>query len=239
MPQRERKKSIERFQLESFIRASRLPWIIDREGNDLGEPDFFVLNKGKHIGVEITQLFADKKGTTTASSLKRNESLNSKRLEKLIDLYYSMQTIPIRAQFVGSSFADLPAIAGRLSDLANGLTEMKIERFEFGGGMIVHLRRLPMTMSGYRQWDIVSDHVGWSARVDAAMLEAAIAPKRERLEAYRQSVDRVVLLLYADRRFGSGMITDIDALQADCGGFEAIYLYAFPDQTNQILTKAA
>lgn len=235
--QQERKKAAERFQLESFIRASGFPWVIDRAGDDSGEPDFFIFSDGRRIGIEITQLFADKKEVTAGSSLKRNESLNLRQLEKLIDMYYSMQTIPIRVQFVGSSFGDLPAIAGRLSELASGLAEMKSERFEFGGGMIAHLLRLPPSMSGSRRWDIVSDHIGWSVRVSAAMLEGAIAPKRERLKNYRQSEEQVILLLYSDRLFASGMITDIDALEADVDGFAAVYLYAFPDQAKQILMK--
>lgn len=235
--QQERKKAAERFQLESFIRASGLPWVIDRPGDDLGEPDFFVLSEGKRVGVEITQLFADKKESTAGSALKRNESLNLRQLEKLIDMYYSMQTIPIHVQFVGSSFGDLPAIAGRLSELACGLAEMKSERFEFGGGLIVHLRRLPPSMSGYRRWNIVADHVGWSVRVNAAILEGAIAPKRERLKSYRQSVDQVILLLYADRLFASGMITDIEGLEADISGFTTVYIFAFPDQARQVLMK--
>jgi hypothetical protein len=234
IPQKERKKAAERFQLESFIRASRLPWVIERAGNDLGEPDFLILDNGKRVGVEITQLFADKKGTTAPSSLKKNESLNLRKLNELANLYYSVQTIPIRVQFVGAGFADLSAVAGRLSELASGLVEMKSQRFEFGGGLIAHVLRLPISMSDYRRWDIVSDHIGWSVRIDAAMLEGAIAPKRERLKDYKRSVEEVVLLLYADRLFASGMITDVDALEADIGGFAAVYLFAFPDEAKQI-----
>jgi hypothetical protein len=232
--QQERKKAAEKFQLESFIRVAGLSWVIDRAGNDLGEPDFFILNDGKRIGVEITRLFADKKRLETMSSLKRNESQNLKQLDKLADLYYAGSAIPVRAQFVGSAFADLPALAAHLHELALGLEEMKHGRFELGGGLIVHLLRLPPVMGEYRRWDIAGDHVGWAARVDVSMLEGAIAPKRDRLKGYRQSVDEVVLLLYADRRFASGMITDIDALEADIGDFAAVYLYAFPDQATQV-----
>jgi hypothetical protein len=232
------KKEIERFYLNSFFEKMGILARIVRDGDDSGnEPDFFVELEGDEIGVEVTQLFKsiERKGSPD----KAKEAQHRYSLLRLADEYYQISDIPINIQrlgnnimFEGSSHRD---VAQRLLEVAGQLGEWEVSQLMVGAGDKLRVHRLPDSLIGYKCWEWVLGHVGFSKPINKKVLEAAVNPKYEKLEGYRRSAERIILLVYADGTWNSGMVhLDECPPTIELRGFETIYLYMHPERAVQV-----
>jgi hypothetical protein len=102
------------------------------------------------------------------------------------------------------------------------------------------IRRLPLVVREKAAWRFIGDSVGFSRNISAGLLESRIAPKREKLQMYKTSVDRVQLLLYANRTLQSGRMHFTGQIPSvDIGGFEAAYVYLCPGMVEQFGLSAS
>lgn len=211
-----------------------LPWSVERAGDDQDEPDFFVMTPEGVVGVEITQLFVDRQDGMAASPLKEQEMRHIGKLAKLADAYYGITDVPVHAKFVRFNESALSRTAEAMAVAVGQLKPMESKRLELDDDIVVHLLRLPAEVPGYKRWQIASDRMAWVTCVSGAALEAVVEPKRRRLDAYRRSTARIVLLVVVDRTWGSGMIKNAGALSTQGGGFDAIYLHVLPDVARRL-----
>jgi hypothetical protein len=94
----------------------------------------------------------------------------------------------------------------------------------------------PVKLPRYSRWQAVENSVGWVLRAPADFVVAAVRRKAEaKLPNYKTAVDRVALLIYADRTKSSGMIqVPPDARLADACGFVEVHLFLPPEQVLQL-----
>jgi len=162
------------------------------------------------------------------------EIRNHNGLLRLADAYYQISDIPIDVQRIGKNGifggGNLDGVAQDLAKVVGQLGEWEASQIAIDTDDKLQVRRLPSSRKGYRRWEWVSGHVGFSKPIDEQMLKAAVNPKYDKLKGYRRSVKRVMLLVYADRTWNSGMVhRDNRPLTVGVRGFEEIYLYLHPE----------
>jgi hypothetical protein len=92
-----------------------------------------------------------------------------------------------------------------------------------------YVTSLPDEAGEYRLWRCVNNSVGWVGRLSPSVLESRIRLKARKLPEYRQTVNRVALLLVVDRTRESGMLEwPAEATRLAGHGFDAVFLYVHP-----------
>jgi hypothetical protein len=97
-------------------------------------------------------------------------------------------------------------------------------RFALGRSeLTIFMRALPDTFGHYTEWQWVSDAIGWVRNVDAETISDRVRKKASKLPQYRQKVNRVLLLIVADRTRASGMFTFPDTVTVQSAGFDEVH----------------
>jgi hypothetical protein len=229
------KKARERFYLESFLDEANLNAAIESEGSDNGtEPDFFLNLNGERVGIELTELFSDgDRQNERGSASKIGEMRRLRTLARLKGEYDKKCGVPINVQIVSHVPKDEATLLGGLIQSAPMLADWGQARLI--GETPAYIRRLPLSICEKAAWSFIGDSVGFFRNISVSLLEARIAPKRKKLPLYRNSVDRVHLLLYANRTLQSGRIHTMGEIPSvDIGGFEAVYVYLCPGIVEKI-----
>ena len=237
------KRREERFFLDQFI-AQTGRWQFVREGNP-PEPDFFVSDAHGLLGVELTSIQNDAApGESSAATAQERD--RAKFLRRAAEHYYGNGGISIHVQAAKLPPAglDFEMLTARLKDARERalLTVDQDHEFEVTPGndpdelpiaMFRVLALDPVKFPSYAWWQAVENSTGCVLRVPADFVVDAVRRKAEaKLPNYKTAVDRVALLIYADRTKASGMIqVPPDARLADACGFAEIHLFLPPVQT--------
>jgi hypothetical protein len=240
------KKREERFFLDQFI-VQTGRWQVVREGKP-PEPDFFVSDARGLLGVELTSVQKDAAPGESSAATARERN-RAKFLRRAAEHYYTHGGTSIHVQA-----AKLPPAGLDLEDLTRRLKESRecalatvdqVHEFEITANndpdqlpiAEFRVRALdPVQFPRYDRWQAVENSVGWVRQAPADFLVAAVRRKAEaKLPNYKTAVDRVALLIYADRTKSSGMIQlPPDARLADACGFVEVHLFLPPEQVLQL-----
>ena len=230
------KKLMESYYLESFFKKVHWNATIIRYGNDRGcEPDFIVDIDGCGVGIEVTELF--KSTGRKGSENKAHEKQNQKYLSSLATYYYDMGGFPIRLQLHvvdNISRYNVSDIVIKLKNSVSNLQDWGIAEIQLEDGIVANIRRLPESALKYTRWNIVSDHVGYSYPITLEMLQRTIAPKYDKVVNYKLAAKRIILVVYADRTWNSGLVNIQGKMEIPTNGFDSIYLYFHPECTIKI-----
>lgn len=236
------KKSEERCFLDQFI-AKTGRWQFVREGNP-PEPDFFVSDSHGLLGVELTSIQKDA-APGESSAATAQERNREKLLRRAAEHYYRSGGISIQVQAAKLPPAglDFEMLSLRLKDARNrtlasadGVHEFEITPGDDPDELPIAKFRVraldPVNFPNYAHWQAVESSTGWVRLAPAEFVVAAVRRKAEaKLPNYKTAVDRVALLIYADRTKASGMIqVPPDASLADACGFAEIHLFLPPVQ---------
>ncbi len=96
---------------------------------------------------------------------------------------------------------------------------------------------LPPGTGAERLWEAVSNHVGWVAPIDGALLQRKIAAKAKDLAKYRSKVTKAFLLVVADGRRASGFLELPPGIEVNPLGFEAVYFQSHSGETQEIAKR--
>ena len=218
-----KQKREERFYAESANRLLGHLWTLV----DIKEPpDFEVRADHQTFGLEVRRVFADLE-TDTGSKLKKAESLNSKRIQKISTSYYAAggKNVSIKFSCDLSSVSDERIIHTLLNEKSlqdYGSDTIELENIK------IYRRSIPQDHDNFTRWVYINDKVGWVKSISANSLQGAIDKKAENLPAYKQKYSIVDLLLVADRTWNSGSMQIIEDLKINNPGFRTIYLLLHP-----------
>lgn len=204
--------------------------------NRLREPgEYFPLQDGKHFSKNwIKRVAPAATRTKVNSNDMAREGRHNKFLGRLSKKYYEIGGCPILLDLLFNNPNDfeinscIAKFAGLIKEKACALSQNGTVEFELDEEIKAWIDRLPDTekFNKYDRWKIVSDSVGWSKQINAAMLEDLLLSKYEKLGRYRKKANRVIVLVYADLYKNSGLMRlEGSPLKVKLGGFEAIYLY--------------
>lgn len=235
--------------LESFIAAAGLKASIERSGDPETEPDFIITLNNERVGIELTELFRDRMvdknsemespgdGRKKISPSKKAEAIDRKKLADLSRSYYELCSTPITVDFISPlpcSREENKRTIEELIDIANKSKENQgKERRELGDAIVAYVRRLPKGLPARcaRRWTYVKNHIGWTKKITHEMLDDVIRPKLGKLEKYKSGIEKVLLLIHADKTCCSGILSFAkNGPAVSANGFEAIYLYLHPQE---------
>jgi hypothetical protein len=216
-------KRRERFFVEQAAKLLGKTWILEE---DREHPDFIVTEGEKRFGLEVCEIFIGPQDRA-GSAMKRTESGVHRQLETLRRQYEAITPTTLRVQIVGRlSPENLAAIVPALvaEDLASKPVGHHLV-IDQGDGL-----RLHVTKAFRPEWFSVNDRVGWVDRNPLPIIMDAIKKKSNELERYRTAVGPDIrLLLVADRIQNSGKLTFDDTTALDTQGFQAVYLFPYPE----------
>ena len=226
------KKLRERFFLEEFFEAAgkSLQIVEERE-----TPDFILRNEGGDYGVELAEVFKDRRSSgpkgKLASPGKDLESQRSAYLRQMSSDYYARGGRPIQVQALLPDGFDFPpqsqVVECLLADRPTQVWEQR--RIEFGPAAILYLTALPEEVGNYSRWTPVNNSVGWRRQTRLDDLQEVVRAKSGKLADCRRVCERVVLLLHADGTRASGMISwSADFSPIESCGFDEVWLYLHP-----------
>jgi hypothetical protein len=241
-----KKKDHERFFLERFIEAENLAAkIVDDERE---EPDFIIQINGKHVGVEITEIFIshEKNGTTQQAQ----EAVSSQVTAKAKKLYQAAGGPPTHVSILFGAGKNLrnmdrDATAQILCDYIFGLqlTPSQVVNFKSEDEnsplpdeiSFVHACGVPSFDMGH--WGVA--RAGWVASLATTELQNRIDIKAKHLPKYQNSVAENWLLVVADASKPSGQITanddfDPGAIQSP---FARTFFYRYPESALELAVK--
>lgn len=233
-----RKSKYEREMLDAFL-ATRKWGITDiRKGIPGKEPDFILTQKGKTIGVELTEIFCDTDRSAKESLMKRNVSNAHQGILQLADIYYAMYDIPIRVIALDPlpKEIDRCKLAAQLFNRVRNAPEMVLKKHEIksigsASRVVLYVRRLPVKFQKYKRWDCASNHIGWPRLITSKMMQVPIRRKASRLGSYSGGENPIILIVYANKWVKSGYlyVNKHTSLKADSRGFKEIYFYLHPE----------
>jgi hypothetical protein len=222
-------KRRERIFAEEAARLLAKTWDL---GDDREHPDFIVVENGKRFGLEVTQIFIGPQGRA-GSSLKASESKTQRMVNGLRREYEAIENIPLTVKFVGNMEPDnlgtmVPAL------LAQDFTSKPLGYHFVHDTTVAHPARARLrvyvTKAIRPDWYSVNDRVGLVDRTPHGIIAGAIEKKASELARYKESVGTDIrLLLIADRISNSGKLTLEDDAQFDFHGFNAVYLFPYPE----------
>ena len=175
------------------------------------------------------------------SNDKTSESRHKKFLKILSEEYYKIGGCPIMLKLLFRNPNEfginncIATFACLIKEKAYALSQNDTVEFQLDEEIKARIVRLSDNdkFKKYESWKIVKDSVGFLKRMDAEMLKNSLSPKYEKLKKYKETVERVIVLLYADRTKNSGfMHLEGQLPKVKLGGFEAIYLYLHGDSQN-------
>lgn len=220
----------ERIYVESAAKLLGVTWQID----DIAEPpDFLVVDDGHSFGLEVRQVFADRE-TFSGSPSKRKETLKSRTISRIADVYYSKGGLPVSAKFLGSvSEEDVESIARVM--LSNYVSTPWLQTIVHFPDTKIYVTALPSEVGQYRRWVSVSDRVEWVRSATQSDLQYAIDRKTPNLALYKQKFSDVVLLLVAERLFNSGRLA-LPSIKCTVTnpGYSSIYFLSHPEAVARI-----
>lgn len=200
----DRKKRHERFLLERFIDASRLPLDIVEERET---PDFLVRFDERYIGIEVTQLFVSH--DANGPLLQAQEAISSRIVSKARKLYEMAGGPPAHVSahfYMNRDLRNLNRdnLARRLADVVLQLNLVSGQRSDWRRGAgngdlaeyIAFVHALGVPTRDMAHWGV--PRAGWVAPVTAEALQARIKQKAERLVKYQETVPETWLVIVAD-----------------------------------------
>jgi hypothetical protein len=220
-------KRRERFFAEEAARLGK-NWNL---GEDREHPDFVVAEDGQQFGLEVTQIFIGPQDHG-GSSLKAQESKTQRVVNALQRKYESIQNVPLIVRFVGNmEAANLATVIPAL--VAQELPSRPIRYHFVHDTKVAHPARARLRVhvtKGFRaDWYSVNDRAGFVDRNSHGIIAAAIAKKASNLTRYEGAASNIRLLLVADRVSNSGKLMLDEGTQFDFHGFNAVYLFPYPE----------
>jgi hypothetical protein len=224
-------KRRERFFVEQAAKLLGKPWILE---NDREHPDFIVTEGDRRFGLEVCEIFIGPQDHA-GSAMKRTESGVHRQLEELRRQYEVITPTTLRVPIVGRLSPEnmasiVPALVAEDSASKPIGHHLVIDR---GNGV-----RLHVTKAFRPEWFSVNHRVGWVDRNPLPMIIDAISKKSNELERYRAAADPDVrLLLVADRIHNSGKLMLDHTAALDTQGFQAAYVFPYPDSVMTFAVK--
>jgi hypothetical protein len=217
------KKTRERFFVEQTARSLGKAWSL---GVDREHPDFVVTEDGRQFGLEVSEIFMGPQGRA-GSAMKAKESVTQRAVNALRLEYEAIANIPLSVKFVGNmSAANMATVVPAL--VAADLPSQPIAHhvvLDSGNGLRVHV-----TKALRPDWYSVNDRVGWVDRNPQNIIANAIEKKAKELTRYKSAIGfDVRLLLVADRILNSGKLLLEERVEFDFHGFQAVYLFPYPE----------
>ncbi len=227
-----RKKELERLYVEAFLLGLGCrDWHSRRD--DFESPDFLFDTPDGVIGIEVTTLNVGE--GAHGSQMLAAEAEHRKFLRRLAREYYGQGGAPLRVQLLyhgQPAYGFIPSIVATLRRYRpqEAWQPTRFELDDLGGSRAVfYLTSLPETCQGYDRWKCVSDSIGWVRRIRSDVLAARIRSKARHLSRYRNSAERVLLLIVVDRTRSSGMLALPDTgIVVDGCGFTEVHVFTFP-----------
>ncbi len=218
-------KKRERFFTEAAIRSLGKEWSFREERE---HPDFVLAEGDRQFGLEVRGIFIGQQNHA-GSAMKAKESITQSAVNALRREYETIAAVPLHVRFVGNmSPENMAKIIPELiaADLASKPLAHQMV-VDTKSGLRVHVTK------GYRtDWYSVDERVGFVDRNPQAIIAAAIEEKAQELARYKAAVGADVrLLLVADRIHNSGKLMLDGDSTFDFHGFEAVYLFPYPEPT--------
>ncbi|WP_165189825.1 hypothetical protein [Caulobacter soli] len=228
---RRKDKLLERIHLDRFRNLSGAKWCVITEGES---PDFIVEEAGVRFGLEVTLAHQDYQ--PSGSKVRRGES----------DAQKVLQEARRRFEAAGGPAIDVKLThrlqLDEVDDFVGRLLALRIGEFAIGEGLELRDkagRKTSLHRSFRPAWLVVGDRVGWVLQDGAAVIQAAIDHKEDRVPIYRRACGNDVrLLVVADTDFNSGKVRVAAEAVFDGRGFSAIYFLSDPVQALELLVKS-
>jgi hypothetical protein len=202
-------------------------------------PDFIVIENGKEIGIELTEVFIDnmeKKG----SALKIIESINGKSIKWISDQYYMMGGSSIKVDFMGIKNIH-PVKEKILKKLLQRKEKVIWDQFCIDVEDVGQLRvmDLPREAGNYKIWRSISDTCGLVGTITEGIIQRAVNKKSTMLLKYPENLFKKYLVLVANRVYNSGRLQFDEEIQIDGKGFDKVYFLIYPFDVIDVKFKFA
>jgi hypothetical protein len=185
-------------------------------------------HRDREFGLEVRNIFIGPQNHA-GSAIKAKESIKQSAVNALRRQYEAIAPVPLHVRFVGDmSRENMARVVPAL--VAADLTSKELDHrmvVDTMTGLRVHVTK------GYRaDWYSVNERVGFVDRNPQTIIAAAIEEKGRELVRYKANVGADVrLLLVADRVHDSGKLVLEPESTFDFHGFEAVYLFPYPEPT--------
>jgi hypothetical protein len=216
-------KQRERFFTEQAIRSLGTDWIVLEECES---PDFIIAEGDRRIGLDVSDVFMGPQ-SGAGSAMKQGESHMHRILNHLRLEYEAPTGIPLHVKFVGRIEPETTA------GVVPALIALNLASEPLGYRTVIDTKlglRVHVTKGNRQEWYSVMDRVGWVDRNPQKIIADAIKSKSKKLPRYQAAVGSDVrLLLVADAIHNSGKMSLQEDYAFDFHGFEAVYLFLYPE----------
>lgn len=206
--------------------AARLLGEVWDFGPDREEPDFLIRDAFGTFGLEVTYAFSDPPGKR-GSLARKSESLNHRRMQRLRADWEKTSDVILKVHVVG----DIDD--ANEHEVLETLNSLGVSTYEIGHPGLRTETPSCLKIFVWRafrpDWLLVNDSVGWVTQNAVLQARAALAPKAQKLERYRENVGHDVrLLIVADHSKASGMLELATPEAIDPLGFTKVYFMTSP-----------
>lgn len=203
-------------------------WSVEIPPNEDDWPDLLIKTANDVFGLEVRDMYVDE--SRKGSVEKRDESFRIDLLKELANKYYEKKDVPILLEMQGpfhkehvdkileyiisTDFQEWETIEHDISIDANKTT--------------LFVERLPITFRAYSRWSCMDDTIGWVERISEGKIEKLVKEKSMNINKYRKNINKVSLLIVANRINNSGKLLLEKKRKINTHGFDRVYFYMHP-----------
>jgi hypothetical protein len=233
-----RQKQHERFLLERFIDAAKIQAKIVEEREN---PDFIISVGGRHIGVEVTELFISH--AVGSHTMQAQESISSSIVGAAQEFYKKAGAPPAHVTVCFCPGHNLGRLnrdetARALATFVQKLNLFEWQRIEWSPEKsdeslpyeISFVHALGVPSFDMAHWGVA--RAGWVAPLSVAPIQARVDEKSRRLPTYKNSIGENWLLVVADAMKPSQLIEKEDDFdpRSVLSPFARTFFYRYPDK---------
>jgi len=208
-------------------------WKVETTPDERDWPDLIVSTGKEKFGLEVREIYLDE---TEKGSLKKvDESKNRKIIQELANSYYKSNSAPIKVDILGN-LTDPEKILATIIKSVPQLSVSDQKEIEVEDGCRIYIDRIPDQFGEYKNWNYISDKVGWVETIDKDIINKFITMKAAKLTKYKKNISDVRLLLISDRLNNSGRAKLQDGLKFNKQGFTEVYYLSYPESVKKLIS---
>ena len=213
---------------ESLSKDFGLNWSIKPSPDEQNWPDLIVSADDETFGLEVRYYFKDEH--STGSLLKKNESQRQRVLRELSSRYYEKRKNPLHLKIGGQlSSQNIDQIIESLLSVYGNEWEILEKEITIENTQTqLFIRFLPDSFQNYDRWIYLDDNIGWVKRISDIEIENLAKLKSKKLDKYKQNINKVSLLIVANRIKNSGRVQLEPTMKINTYGFNNVYFYIYP-----------
>ncbi len=225
---RERQKDTEIIYAKNLSKYMGYDWIINVPSNEDEWPDLLIKTSNDEFGLEVRDMYVDE--SRKGSVEKRDESFRNNLLKELAEKYYAKKDVPIRLEIEG------PFHKEYIEKILEYLILTEFQEWETTEHVIsiedknttLFVERLSSTFGTYSRWECTDDEIGWVEIINEDRIEKIVKEKSMNIDKYKKNINKVSLLIVANRIYNSGKLLLEKSRKINTHGFDRVFFYMHP-----------